>query len=72
MRETSRNIRDRGRGPVSFVLTFVVTAIWAAAGVKAILSGEAQPFIIASPPFGLLCGYHYGIRIIPNRAESEE
>lgn len=46
-------IRDRLRLPVGIGIFLM----WVAAGIAAIVREDIQVFVIASGPFGMLCGY---------------
>ena len=45
-------------------VAIVLTAMWLASGVSAVVTGNVNAFVIASGPFGLLCGYLFGISVI--------
>lgn len=51
--------------PVAVVLTLV----WVASGFAAVYSGKPEVFLVATGPFGALCGYLFG-RDIFRRAEN--
>ncbi len=54
---------DRKRLLLLVPLACVITAVWVAAGIRAVLTGDAASFVVASAPFGALVGYVLGIRI---------
>ncbi len=60
-----RSPRERLILPVAAVLTMM----WAASGCAAIYSGKADVFLIATGPFGAMCGYLFA-RDIFRRAEN--
>lgn len=60
-----RSPRERLIVPVAAVLTLM----WAAAGMAALCTGKSQVFLIATGPFGAMCGYLFA-RDIFRRAEN--
>jgi hypothetical protein len=46
------------------LVTVTVTAMWFAAGAASLVTGDVQPFVIATGPFGLVCGAILGVGII--------
>lgn len=55
---------DGGRARLLVPIAAVLTLVWVAAGARAIFIGDVAPLVIASAPFGLLCGYLFGATII--------
>lgn len=45
--------RDRLTVPVAVALTLM----WVAAGLTALITAKTEVFIVATAPFGTLCGY---------------
>jgi len=45
-------------------VAFAVTAVWVTAGLSAVYTHDVQPFLIASGPFTILCGYLFGVAIV--------
>lgn len=60
--------RFDGRNRLILPVAAVLTLMWVVAGLKAMLTGDNATFLIVSTPFGLLCGYVFGVSIIrPSR-----
>ncbi len=49
----------------------VLTGMWAATGVGALVTGSPEVFLIATGPFGAMCGYLFAKDIF-RRAERED
>ncbi len=41
-----------------------ILTVWIAAGVRAVLEGDVQPFLIATGPLSVVAGYVMGMRLV--------
>ncbi len=49
---------------VRVTVTAILTAMWVAAGVKAIVTGDITAFGLVTGPFTLMCGYVFGVSLL--------
>jgi hypothetical protein len=38
--------------------------MWLASGFAGLLTGQLQVFVVATGPFGIVCGYLFGVSLI--------
>jgi hypothetical protein len=60
---------DGNDGRLRNTIAATVTSMWIVGGVAAVLTGEVQVFVIATGPFGLICGYLFGATIVRRKDE---
>ena len=63
MADDARSGSLPSRGLIAAV-AFAVTAVWVTSGLSAVYTHDVQPFLIASGPFTILCGYLFGVAIV--------
>lgn len=57
------DVTNGGRSRLATPVAFALTAMWLITGLRAAVTGEIEAFVVASGPFGILCGYLYGMGI---------
>lgn len=56
--------RAEARSRLIVPIAAAVTLMWMVSGVSALYTGQAEVFILASGPFGLMCGYVFGVGVM--------
>lgn len=62
---------DRKRLLLTIPIATVITTMWIAAGVRALLTGDVEAWAIASVPFGGVWGWVFGGSFIPRGAQRD-
>lgn len=52
-------------------VAIALTVMWLAAGFTALVTDRVQVFVIATGPFGVMCGYLFGVQLL-RRAQNGE